>query len=476
MKPIALAGLAALLVATVTSADEPTVQSAVAAETSKSGDQRSRSEGLIAKQFAQIRTEFEAEQAAHRQAAIKAESTRDKRDGAARTFADAVPYCRRMVDLAESFPDHSAARDALIWVFNTPRGAGDLGAYRVQLARAGALLVLHHGDDPEAVRIGLTPSNANDRRDALLFGFYVAAKGHEAKGLARLALARYLDGKAKAVVYARSVNGRPKHQFISGGKVIREVDLTDEEYADHLSLRHCDPQVLRAEAMRLYEEVISGYGDIPYVTWRDRELEALLKEPAPQWNGKPLTDERRHSLEASLARKSTLGQEAANRLDVMVNLAVGMPAPEIEGVDMDGKPLRLSDYKGKVVVLVFWGAWCGPCMALVPRERELVARRKDQPFALLGVDCKDDREAARKAMPREGMTWPSWYDGAADRGPIAERYHVRGFPSIFVIDSKGIIRARNPFTVDQDLVDKLLDQMKRPTPPQAASPRASEER
>jgi thiol-disulfide isomerase/thioredoxin len=158
----------------------------------------------------------------------------------------------------------------------------------------------------------------------------------------------------------------------------------------------------------------------------------------------------------------------------MVNLAVGRPAPEIDGTDMDGKPLRLSDYKGKVVVLVFWGTWCGPCMALVPQERDLVARLKGQPFAFLGVDCNDDRETAREAMAREGMTWPSWYDGGANRGPIAERYHVRAYPSIFVIDAKGIIRARNPFRVDQDLVDKLLEQMKRPTPPQGASPPASQ--
>ena len=127
-------------------------------------------------------------------------------------------------------------------------------------------------------------------------------------------------------------------------------------------------------------------------------------------------------------------------------------------------------------MLVFWGSWCGPCMAMVPHERDVVARLKDQPFALLGVDCKDDRETARKAMAREGMTWPSWYDGAADRGPIAERYHVRGYPSIFVIDAEGIIRARHPFSVDQVLVDKLLGQMKRPTPPQDASPPASQER
>ena len=64
-----------------------------------------------------------------------------------------------MVDLAESSPDHPAVRDALIWVFNTPGGAGtNVGAYHDLLARAGALLVRHHGDDPEAVRIGLTLS------------------------------------------------------------------------------------------------------------------------------------------------------------------------------------------------------------------------------------------------------------------------------------------------------------------------------
>jgi thiol-disulfide isomerase/thioredoxin len=380
-----------------------------------------------------------------------------------------------MVGLAESFPDDPATRDALLWVINTPGTAVmDVRVHRDQVARAGALLVRHRSDDPEAVRIGLTLSNElNLRRDALFFGFYVGAKGHEAKGLARLALANYLNLKAKAVDHARSVDGRPKRRFFSRGKLVRETDVTDEEYADHLSLRHCDSQVIRAHAERLYEEVISEYGDIPYVTWRHRELEALFKEPAPKWDGKPLTDERRHSLEASLARRSSLGQEAANRLDVMVNLAVGRPAPEIEGVDMDGKPLRLSDYKGKVVVLVFWGTWCGPRMALVPRERELVAHLKDQPFALLGVDCKDDREAARKAMAREGMTWPSWYDGAADRGPIAERYHVQGYPSIFMIDAKGIIRQRH-FTVDQDLVDKLLDEMKRPARPQASPPSSQE--
>ena len=111
-----------------------------------------------------------------------------------------------------------------------------------------------------------------------------------------------------------------------------------------------------------------------YVTRRNAELEALLKEPEPEWNGKPLTDEDRRKIEGSARRKRTLGQEAEARLDELLNLAVGKPAPEIEGVDLDGKPSKLSDYRGKVVVLVFWGSWCGPCMEQVPHERDLAER------------------------------------------------------------------------------------------------------
>ena len=130
-------------------------------------------------------------------------------------------------------------------------------------------------------------------------------------------------------------------------------------------------------------------------------------------------------------------------------------------MDVDGKPLKLSDYQGKVVVLVFWGSWCGPCMAEVPHERELVERLKGQPFALLGVDCEPDKETARKTMARERMTWPNWYDGAPGTGPIAERYHVRGYPSVFVLDAKGVIRSRSAVDLDQT-VDKLLEEMKQP--------------
>ncbi len=163
------------------------------------------------------------------------------------------------------------------------------------------------------------------------------------------------------------------------------------------------------------------------VTRRDRELEALLKEPAPTWNGQA-ADGPRPSRYRGVARttQEDAGARGRGRLDAMLNLAVGKPAPEIEGVDIDGKPLKLSDYRGKVVMLVFWGSWCGPCMALVPHERELALNdSKGQPFALLGVDCEDNKDTARAVMARERMTWPNWFDGAPRSGPVAKRYHIR---------------------------------------------------
>ena len=130
-----------------------------------------------------------------------------------------------------------------------------------------------------------------------------------------------------------------------------------------------------------------------------------------------------------LAHKKTLADVARARIDEMENLVAGKPAPAIEGIGMDGKPLKLSDYRGKVVVLVFWGTWCGPCMQEVPHERELAERYKGRPFALLGVDCDSDKVAALKVMREQGITWPNWNDGDPGEGPIATAYHVRGFPT-----------------------------------------------
>ena len=128
------------------------------------------------------------------------------------------------------------------------------------------------------------------------------------------------------------------------------------------------------------------------------------------------------------------------RIANLPNLKVGRVAPEIVGEDLDGKPLKLSDHRGKVVVVCFWATWCGPCMAMVPHERELVARMAGKPFALLGVNSDEarDRDKARKIAREKQMTWPSWWDGG-HRGAIQTAYDVTHWPTVYVLDAGGVI-------------------------------------
>ena len=81
---------------------------------------------------------------------------------------------------------------------------------------------------------------------------------------------------------------------------------------------------------------------------------------------------------------ATLGEKAATSLYELRHLQVGKQAPDIEGEDLDEARLKLGHYRGKVVLLVFWASWCGPCMRAVPHEKELVKRFKGRPFVLLG--------------------------------------------------------------------------------------------
>ena len=139
--------------------------------------------------------------------------------------------------------------------------------------------------------------------------------------------------------------------------------------------------------------------------------------------------------------------------------SLGKPAPDIDGLGTDGRRMKLSDYRGKVVLLNFWATWCGPCMKLVPHERELVKRLQGKPFVLVGVNGDDDLQAATAAAAERGMTWPSFRDGNGSHR-ISLDWHVWGWPTFYLIDQQGTIRKR---WVDPSLeelnhaIDRLLD-------------------
>jgi Thioredoxin-like len=93
---------------------------------------------------------------------------------------------------------------------------------------------------------------------------------------------------------------------------------------------------------------------------------------------------------------------------------------------------------------------------MYPHERSLVKRLENKPFALLGINSDRDKEALKKAMQEENITWRSWWDGGSTSGPIASRWNVSGWPTIYVVDHKGVIRFKN---VRGEAMDKAVDQL-----------------
>ena len=168
---------------------------------------------------------------------------------------------------------------------------------------------------------------------------------------------------------------------------------------------------------------------------------------ARQLQAGPLTPRQEARALDRLAAIRRAHPDAAGAIDgaqrMVSALGVGKTAPDISGADLDGKPFRLSDYRGRVVALLFSGDWCGICRSDYPYTRELLARFGDAPLTVLGVDSSRTLADARRVKASERLAYRSWWDGGGARhsdGPIARAWNVVGWPTVYVIDAAGVIR------------------------------------
>ncbi len=154
--------------------------------------------------------------------------------------------------------------------------------------------------------------------------------------------------------------------------------------------------------------------------------------------------------------------EASKKLKFfMENLTVGKMAPDAECELMEeGKKAKLSDYRGNVVVLDIWATWCGPCIAMIPHEREMVKKLEGKKFKLVSVSADAQKDTLTKFLEKSkdtknDMPWTHWWAG--NKGGMTEEYQVRFYPTVYVLDGKGVIRGKHLRGDDlEHFVEKLL--------------------
>jgi len=138
-----------------------------------------------------------------------------------------------------------------------------------------------------------------------------------------------------------------------------------------------------------------------------------------------------------------LDQDLTGRIRKAKKLMPGIQAPDIVQKNPEGEEVKLSDFKGKIVLIDFWASWCGPCRRENPNVVKVYNEFKDQGFEILGVSLDKSKAKWVSAIEKDKLTWPHVSDLKGWGSTHAKDYGVTGIPQTFLVDKEGKIIAKN---------------------------------
>ncbi len=135
----------------------------------------------------------------------------------------------------------------------------------------------------------------------------------------------------------------------------------------------------------------------------------------------------------------TMLKEQEEAKAIQAKLVKGAKFPDFAEQDVEGKPLSISKYKGKVVLVDFWATWCPPCRAELPNVLATYKKHHANGFEIVGISLDQEKDKLTTFTKQQGMTWQQYFDGKGWNNKLAEKYGVKSIPATFLLDGQGKI-------------------------------------
>ena len=232
------------------------------------------------------------------------------------------------------------------------------------------------------------------------------------------------EPKAELQQLVQKVNSKLSSGKTSEQDLAEELKSFDALLAEHKGEKTDEVAQILFMKAALYAQVLDDNA-------KAKEMFQQLKTDFPDTPSAKKAD----AIIASLAK-----HEESDK--IQKSLAEGAQFPDFHEKDLEGKPLSVANYKGKIVMIDFWATWCGPCVAELPNVLKTYQKYHDKGFEIIGVSLDEDKNKLTSFIKEKDMKWPQYFDGKGWENKVSTQYGITSIPATYLLDKDGKIIAK----------------------------------